>query len=99
MSDRPPAQARADILRRIRGEYLEMPGLRLTCAQAVRLWAIDLPLCRELMEDLTHEHFLRRRDDGTYARAMDGTQIFPPFHAVKAGTAPTDAKPTRRHLH
>jgi hypothetical protein len=28
-----------DALRRVKGEYLDMPGLRLTLAQAQRLWA------------------------------------------------------------
>ena len=37
--------AQEDILRRIRGEYLEMPGLRLTSVQAQRLWGLDARTC------------------------------------------------------
>src|SRR5262245_25358211 len=33
--------AHDDVLRRVQGEYLEMPGLRLTEAQARRLWGLD----------------------------------------------------------
>ena len=29
------------MLRRIQGEFREMPGLRLTCRQAQRLWNLD----------------------------------------------------------
>ena len=31
----------SELLGRIRGEYLEMPGLKLTLAQAQRLWGLD----------------------------------------------------------
>ena len=30
-----------EVLQRIQGEYLEMPGLRLTPAQAQRLWGLE----------------------------------------------------------
>ena len=30
-----------DVLQRIQGEFVEMPGLRLTAAQAQRLWGLD----------------------------------------------------------
>ena len=29
------------MLQRIQGEFVEMPGLRLTAAQAQRLWGLD----------------------------------------------------------
>jgi hypothetical protein len=38
------AVAISDALRRVKGEYLEMPGLRLTPAQAQRLWGLDRDL-------------------------------------------------------
>ena len=34
-------RATEDVLRRVQGEFLEMPGLRLTEAQARRLWNLD----------------------------------------------------------
>ena len=33
------------LLQRIRAEYLEMPGLNLTAAQAQRLWGLDGATC------------------------------------------------------
>ena len=60
------------ILRRIRGEYLEMPGLRLTRAQAQRLWGLDERTCRLLLDSLTTDRFLVHRPDGSYARLVEG---------------------------
>ena len=57
-----------ELLQRIRGEYLEMPGLSLTAAQAQRLWSLDLPTCVELLEALVEAKFLGRTDDGKYFR-------------------------------
>ena len=54
------------ILRRARAEYLEMPGLRLTSAQAQRLWGLDGRTCDELLTTLTQAHFLARTRDGSF---------------------------------
>lgn len=54
------------LVARIRGEYREMPGLRLTFAQACRLWQVDAPTCEMLLEQLVRETFLRKTLDGTY---------------------------------
>jgi DNA-binding IclR family transcriptional regulator len=60
----------ADVGRlRIRGEYLEMPGLRLTPAQTRRLFGLDPDVCEALLATLVQEGFLRRAPDGTYCRA------------------------------
>jgi hypothetical protein len=53
---------------RIRAEYLEQPGLRLTEAQACRLWRLDEPTTRRALTALTGASFLQRSDDGRYAR-------------------------------
>ncbi len=76
--------SREQILSRIRSEYLEMPGLKLTCAQAQRLWAMDQQTCSEVLDSLTEDRFLRRRDDGTYARLVDGSVAFAPLRMAKA---------------
>ena len=60
------------ILRRICGEYFEMPGLHLTCAQAQRLWVIDADLCQCLMDTLVELKFLCRTRDGAYWRLNEG---------------------------
>jgi hypothetical protein len=57
---------------RVRGEYGEMPGLRLTFAQACRLWQIDAPTCEMLLEELTRDGFLFKTDAGAYI-ALPGT--------------------------
>ena len=53
--------------RRIRGEYGEMPGLRLTVDQASRLWSLDRATCAHLLDGLITERFLRRDEYGRYA--------------------------------
>ena len=58
-----------DVLRRVRGEYLEMPGLRLTIAQAQRLWGLDRAVCDALLGALVEAKFLFRTRDGAYMRA------------------------------
>lgn len=56
---------------RIRSEFMEMPGLRLTMAQAVRLWGLDMPVCRDVIDVLVRSEFLRWTPAGTLAR-IDG---------------------------
>jgi hypothetical protein len=59
-----------DPLQRIRGEFLEMPGLRLTARQAQRLWGLDAPGCAALLEALVATGFLKRTRDGAFVRAL-----------------------------
>lgn len=56
-------------LDRVRGEYLEMPGLRLTLAQAVRFWSLDPDTCVRVLDALVKVRFLVVTSDGLYARA------------------------------
>jgi len=51
---------------RIRAEYREMPGLRLTLAQACRLWQVDAAQCSVVLETLVQEGFLIGRPDGRF---------------------------------
>ena len=60
------------LLHRIRNEFLEMPGLRLTPAQASRLWALDRHLSLNLLDRLTTIGFLLRTKSGAYLRASAG---------------------------
>jgi hypothetical protein len=64
--------AQDPLLIRIRAEYLEMPGLRLTPAQAARLFGLDHDTCGRVLRDLVETSFLSARPDGSYARATDG---------------------------
>lgn len=56
------------LVERVRGEYMEMPGLRLTLAQARRLWAIDEETCGQVLQRLADLHFLALSSDGKYRR-------------------------------
>ena len=49
-----------DLETRIRGECLEMPGQRLTIAQASRLWGLEERSCATLLDGLVGSGFLRR---------------------------------------
>ena len=51
---------------RIRGEYLEMPGLKLTVPQAARLWHLDQPSIEQLLNVLVADGVLRRTAAGAY---------------------------------
>jgi len=57
-----------DVLRRVRGEFLEMPGMRLTEAQAGRLWNLDAASCRAVLTALVDSRFLFTTGDGAFMR-------------------------------
>jgi hypothetical protein len=77
------------ILRRIRAEFLEMPGMRLTLSQAKRLWGLDEHTCAQALELLITDGFLNRRADGTYTRLIEGAGPSPPRRMVKANLTTT----------
>ena len=79
--------SREQMIRRISGEYLEMPGLRLTTEQAQRLWGLDYQSCCDLLGELVASSFLIRTADGRYARASEGVVRFPPVRMARAGLA------------
>ena len=60
------------LVTRIRGEYLEMPGLRLTLEQAQRLCGVERTLCKQVLDALVETKFLCVRSDGAYARLSEG---------------------------
>jgi len=47
------------VIERVRGEFNEMPGLRLTPEQAARLWGLDAGSCSEVLRALVSSSFLR----------------------------------------
>ena len=57
------------LLARVQGEFLERPGLRLTVAQAARLWALDRTTSERILDGLTSTGFLARTSEGAYLRA------------------------------
>lgn len=58
-----------EVIRRVQGEYIEMPGLRLTTAQAQRLWGLDRSACDTLLGALVDAKFLFRTRDGAFVRS------------------------------
>jgi hypothetical protein len=56
------------LVSRIRSEFLEMPGLQLTLAQAARLWDLEPGACRDVIEALVDSAFLRWTARGTVVR-------------------------------
>jgi hypothetical protein len=58
---------------RVRAEFAEMPGLRLSIPQAARLWGLDQAACRHVIDALEHRGFLRRTSAGLVVRAEDAT--------------------------
>jgi hypothetical protein len=61
-----------ELVSRIRAEYLEMPGLRLTTQQVQRLCGIERTLCQTVLDSLVEARFLCVKSDGAYARLTDG---------------------------
>ncbi len=64
-----------DIIRRIRGEFLEMPGLSLTLTQAQRLLGLDRLSCDRLLNALVERGFLFRTHDGMFIRYDAGSPL------------------------
>ena len=60
-----------ELVGRIRAEFLEMPGLRLTLTQASRFWGLDERACRDAVDVLIGASFLRWTPAGTLARVGD----------------------------
>lgn len=61
-----------DVLQRIQGEFSEMPGLRLTVAQAQRLWGLERAVCDELLGALVDARFLSQTRDGAFIKTDGG---------------------------
>jgi len=59
---------REALLCRIRGEFLEMPGISLTLPQARRLFGVDEDVCTRILDGLVLECVLMRTSDGRYRR-------------------------------
>jgi hypothetical protein len=57
-----------EAVRRAKADYLEMPGLTLTAAQAARLWQLDLSSCEGVLSTLVQSRFLIKTRGAMYAR-------------------------------
>ncbi len=61
-----------DLLRRVQAEFLEMPGLRLTRAQARRLWALDAAVCEAVLSALVEARLLVESRNASFMRTSSG---------------------------
>jgi hypothetical protein len=60
-----------NLYRRVRGEFREMPGLRLTLDQAARLFTIERSVCHRVLNALVRDGVLRT--DGSTFLGVTGT--------------------------
>src|SRR5438045_8675649 len=74
-----PTGTTDEVLRRVQGEFLEMPGLRLTEPQARRLWGLDAASCQALLGALVDAKFLFRTRDGAFMRVEHATPVKAPL--------------------
>ena len=58
----------AELLQRVKAEFIEMPGLTLTYDQAVKLWNCHPVMCRQVLETLLETRFLIRTRRAAFAR-------------------------------
>ena len=68
--DEPDDPARNKLIDRARGEFAEMPGLRLNLRQAQRLWGLDATSCEDVLDALVDEGVLTRTRDYAYVRRL-----------------------------
>lgn len=66
VSERRDEVGRARLLDRVRCEFGEMPGMRLTPAQARRLFALRADVCDRVLTALVDEGTLARDRNGRY---------------------------------
>ena len=67
-AERRNVTSRQALLHRIAMEYDEMPGLRLTAAQAQRMFGLREDVCVRVFDALVNAAILQRDVNGTYAR-------------------------------
>jgi hypothetical protein len=70
--DRRSHQSRDLLLRRVRGEFTEMPCLSLTVPQAMRLFNLREDICRRILAALVSDGVLWERDDNRYVSRSIG---------------------------
>ena len=57
------------LAQRIREEFEEAPGLRLTVTEAARFWGLDERTCEKVLAYLFNSRFLARGGDSRYGQA------------------------------
>ncbi len=83
-------------LRRAYDHYLEMPGLKLTRAQAQRLWGLDDQDCAPVLTRLIEMHLLEPDEQGRYRQSAEGAAAAPRLRMAKV-VDPNAWQSLRRH--
>ena len=65
----------SELIGRIRGEFIEMPGLKLSFQQACRLWNLSSTACREALDALRAEGFLYQTPSGAFIAFPSATRM------------------------
>src|SRR6202030_325994 len=73
-----------DMLNRLRAEYLEIAGSRLTSEQVQRLCGIERKVCQSVLDALVDAKFLCVKSDGSYTRVTSGEILVGPRSAKPA---------------
>ena len=71
------------LVQRVRGEFREMPGLRLTFGQACRLWQMDPTTCRLVLERLIRDGVLLQTRNGHYVASPRPSSLHVVFDRPK----------------
>ena len=66
----PQVDSPQTLLLRAQHDFDEMPTLRLTAAQAMRLWDLDRATCSAVLGTLVEAHLVYRDSQGHYARVQ-----------------------------
>jgi hypothetical protein len=64
-----------ELIGRIRGEFIEIPGLKLSFQQACRLWSLSATACREALDALRAEGFLFQTPSGAFIAFPSATRM------------------------
>jgi hypothetical protein len=66
----PPTSAPLEaLLQRVREQYREVPGLKLTKEQATQLFGVAPSVCAAMLRALVMENFLSRAEESLFVRS------------------------------
>jgi hypothetical protein len=64
-----------ELIGHIRGEFIEMPGLKLSLQEACRLWNLSAVTCGEALDALRAEGFLYQTPSGAFIAFPSATRM------------------------
>lgn len=71
-----PATRFGEAVQRLKGVFLEIPGTRLSVADASRLSGLDRLTCNIVLMALEDARFLKRGHDGLYQRGAANSSAY-----------------------